>query len=41
MKFIKKLAVATVVLGLATSSMLAQEKWPEKLVFGGNSCCWF
>ncbi len=34
MKLIKKIAVATVALGLATSSMLAQEKWPEKLVFG-------
>lgn len=34
MKLIKKIAAATVALGLATSSMLAQEKWPEKLVFG-------
>jgi len=34
MKLIKKIAVATVALGLAISSMLAQEKWPEKLVFG-------
>lgn len=34
MKLIKKIVAATVALGLATSSMLAQEKWPEKLVFG-------
>lgn len=34
MKLIKKLAVATFVLGLTTTSMMAQQKWPEKITFG-------
>ncbi len=34
MKLIKKIAVATMALGLVTSSMVAQEKWPEKITFG-------
>jgi len=34
MKLIKKIAVATVALGLTTTSMMAQEKWPEKITFG-------
>ncbi|WP_072680674.1 phosphonate ABC transporter substrate-binding protein [Arcobacter sp. LA11] len=33
MKFIKKLTVATLALGL-TTSMMAQEKWPDKITFG-------
>ncbi|WP_162984574.1 phosphonate ABC transporter substrate-binding protein [Poseidonibacter antarcticus] len=34
MKFIKKIISSSIVLGLTTTSMMAQEKWPEKLVFG-------
>jgi phosphonate transport system substrate-binding protein len=34
MKLIKKIAVATVALGLTTTSMMAQEKWPDKITFG-------
>lgn len=34
MKLIKKLAVASIALGLATTSMMAQEKWPDKINFG-------
>lgn len=34
MKLIKKLTVASIALGLASTSMFAQEKWPEKITFG-------
>jgi len=34
MKLITKLALTTMALGLSTTSMMAQEKWPEKLTFG-------
>lgn len=34
MKLVKRLTTAAVVLGLGVSSMMAQEKWPDKLVFG-------
>lgn len=34
MKLIKNITVATLALTLGTTSMMAQEKWPEKLIFG-------
>ncbi|QKJ23009.1 phosphonate ABC transporter substrate-binding protein [Poseidonibacter lekithochrous] len=34
MKLIKNITVATLALTLGTTSMMAQEKWPEKLTFG-------
>lgn len=34
MKLIKKFTLATLALGLTTSTMMAQEKWPEKITFG-------
>ncbi len=34
MKLHTKLAVTTMVLGLSITSMLAQEKWPDKITFG-------
>ena len=34
MKLIKKIAVATVALGLTTTPMMAQQQWPEKITFG-------
>ena len=34
MKLIKKIAVATMALGLTTTSMMAQQQWPEKITFG-------
>lgn len=34
MKLITKLAVATMALSLSTTTMMAQEKWPEKITFG-------
>lgn len=34
MRFVKKLAVATIGLGLVVSSTLAQEKWPDEIKFG-------
>lgn len=34
MKLIKKLTVASIALGLASTSMFSQEKWPEKITFG-------
>ncbi len=34
MKLLKKFAVASIALGLASTSLFAQEKWPEKITFG-------
>lgn len=34
MRLIKKFAMATMTLGLLTTAMMAQEKWPEKITFG-------
>jgi phosphonate transport system substrate-binding protein len=34
MKLIKKFAVAAMALGITTTSMMAQEKWPDKITFG-------
>ena len=34
MKFIKKIALATIALGLSVTTSMAEEKWPEKINFG-------
>lgn len=34
MKLIKKFTLTTLALGLTTSTMMAQEKWPEEITFG-------
>lgn len=34
MKLIKKIALATLALGLTVTTMMAEEKWPEKINFG-------
>lgn len=34
MKFIKKIALATIALGLSVTTSMAEEKWPDKINFG-------